>query len=77
MDSADISHSSHYGAGVTRRIFGYVSLNCDDVIYSCSRRLPPASYSLGKPGVTPGHYGFLARREPRAIGLSGDGHPAQ
>ena len=55
MDSAYMYHSSHYDAGVTRRIFGDVSLNCDDDIYSCSQRLPPASYSPGKPGVTPGH----------------------
>ena len=30
MDSAYMSHSSHYDAGVTRRTFGDVSLNCDD-----------------------------------------------
>ena len=72
MDSAYMYHSSHYDAGVTRRIFGDVSLNCDDDIYSCSRRLRPASYSLGKPGVTPGHPRSLrvrrvrARREPDA-----------
>jgi len=34
MDSAYMYHSSHYDAGVTRRIFGDVSLNCDDDIYS-------------------------------------------
>ena len=44
-----------------------MSLNCDDDISFCSRKLPPASYSLGKADVTPGHEPELAR----------DGDPAQ
>jgi len=38
---ADIVHSSHYTAGVTRSIFGDVSLNCDADFYPASRKLPP------------------------------------
>jgi hypothetical protein len=36
-DSADISHSSHYGTKVTRRVLSDVSLNCDGGIYVASR----------------------------------------
>src|SRR5580658_4314181 len=31
--SADMSHSSHYDPKTTRRVFGDVSLNCDDDRY--------------------------------------------
>ena len=68
MDSAGMFHSSHYAARATRSEFGDVSLNCDADFYPClCEGSRPASYSLGKPDVTPGHEPELPR----------DGDPAQ